>query len=235
MPDTNTLYEGYQDWKSWEDLFVYTADQAGYFVAELADLKITDANVLEIGFGSGSCAAWLEDQGARVSVTEISDRSCAAARDRGLEILPTDLPAVAGDHAGRFDTILAFDVFEHLDLETVGAYLDACAVMLKPGGKLLLRFPNAQSPFGLKHQAGDPTHLSELSEAVIKLMITSRPFEITRYNGSYLYPGKMFSLVWIKRSIRRLFQKAIGMTLRFVYASGIPYAPVAVIVLRKGA
>ena len=233
MSDTLDLYANYQYWKSWDDLFVCTTDHAGYFTAELADLKTADADVLEIGFGVGSCVVWLEKRGARISVTEISERSCAAARARGLDVLPPDLPSVATGHEARFDTIIAFDVFEHLDLETVGAYLDACATMLKPGGRLLLRFPNTQSPFGLKHQAGDPTHRSELSESVIGLMITRRPFEVTRYAGSHLYRGKPLSPVWAKRSVRRLMQKAIGGLLRFVYASGIPYDPVVVIVLQK--
>jgi 2-polyprenyl-3-methyl-5-hydroxy-6-metoxy-1,4-benzoquinol methylase len=134
--------------------------------------------------------AWLEDRGARISVTEISERSCAGAQARGLEVLPTDLPPVAGAHANQFDTIIAFDVFEHLDLNTVEAYLSACATMLKPGGRLLLRFPNAQSPFGLQPQAGDPTHKSQLSLSVLNLMNVSRPFRVTRYAASHLYLGK---------------------------------------------
>ncbi len=233
MTDTHARDESYQKWKSWDDFFVYTDDHAGYFEAELADIAIKEADVLEIGFGSGSCAAWMESQGARVSVTEISERSCAAARERGLDVLPSDLPSVANAHNERFDTVIAFDVFEHLDLDIVSAYLDACALMLKPGGKLLLRFPNAQSPFGLVPQAGDPTHRSELSKSVIRLMITRLPFEVTCYAGSHLYLGKPLAPVWFKRSVRRLLQKAIGGLLRFVYASGIPYEPVVVITLEK--
>lgn len=233
MNGTSDLYSYYQDWKSWDNLFVYTPDQDGYFTRELADLAIREADVLEIGFGSGSCVAWLEDRGARISVTEISERSCAGAHARGLEVLPAELPPVAEAHANRFDTIIAFDVFEHLDLDTVEAYLSACATMLKPSGKLVLRFPNAQSPFGLKHQAGDPTHRSELSESVISLMITQLPFEVTHYAGSHLYRGKPLSPVWFKRSIRRVLQILIGGLLSFVYASKIPYDPVVVLVLRK--
>ncbi|MEM7005564.1 MAG: methyltransferase domain-containing protein [Pseudomonadota bacterium] len=234
MPETDDLYDSYQEWKSWDKLFSYTADHAGYFAGELADLKTIDADILEVGFGAGSCVAWLESHGARVSVTEINEPLCMAARDRGLAVLASDLPAIAEDYADSFDTILAFDVFEHLELKTVAGYLDACTVMLKPGGKMLLRFPNAQSPFGLKHQAGDPTHLSELSGAVIELILTKRPLEVTRYAGSYLYRGKFLTPIWIKRSIRRLLQKAINGFLRFVYASDIPYEPVVVIVIRKG-
>jgi 2-polyprenyl-3-methyl-5-hydroxy-6-metoxy-1,4-benzoquinol methylase len=233
MNQTIDLYANYQTWKSWDKLFSYTSDHAGYFSAELADLKITEADVLEIGFGTGSCVSWMIEKGARVSMTEISDRSCAAARERGYEVLPADLPSAAGDYARRFDTIVALDVFEHLELDDVGRYLDACALMMKPGGRLLLRFPNSQSPFGLTHQAGDPTHKSELNLAVFQLMILHRPFEVVRYGGSHLYRGKPLTPVWVKRSLRRVLQKAIGSLLRFVYASGIPYEPVAVIVLQK--
>lgn len=233
MTDPHGLYDDYQEWKSWDRLFTQTADHAGYFAVELADLKTANADVLEIGFGSGTCVAWLVERGAKISVTEISERSCEAARARGLDVLPSDLPSAAHAHARQFDTIIALDVFEHLDLSTLSDYLDACAVMLKPEGKLLLRFPNAQSPFGLKHQAGDPTHRSELSEAVIKLLIASQPFEVTRYTGSYLYRGRPLTPVWIKRSIRRALQIAISGLLNFVYATRIPYDPVVVIVLRK--
>ncbi len=233
MNETTDLYAHYQNWKSWDDLFVYSTDHAGYFAAELADLAVDGADVLEIGFGSGSCVAWMSERGARASVTEVSDRSCSAARARGYDVLPADLPAAAADHADRFDTIIAFDVFEHLDLDTVGRYLDACATMLRPGGRMLLRFPNAQSPFGLMPQAGDPTHKSQLSLSVLELMIVNRPYRVLRYGSSHLHLGKWMTPVWAKRVMRRALQRVMNAVLNFIYASGIPYEPVVVIVLEK--
>lgn len=233
MNSSTNLYAEYHAWKSWDGLFVCTADQAGYFTTELADLKISDADVLEIGFGSGSCVAWMAKSGARLCVTEINERSCQAARDKGFDVLDMDIPSIAEDNTARFDSIIAFDVFEHLDLEDVARYCNACAIMLRPGGKLLLRFPNAQSPFGLKHQAGDPTHRSQLSQSVLKLLITPGPLRVVRYAGSHLYRGKPLTPVWAKRSLRRILQIALGRLLDFVYASGIPYEPVVVIVLQK--
>ena len=150
------------------------------------------------------------EQGTRIATTEISERSCEAAQNLGYDVLPADLSIAAKTNEGRFDTIIAFDVFEHLDLDTVGAYLDACAKMLRPGGKLLLRFPNAQSPFGLKHQAGDPTHKSELSLAVFKLLLARRSFKVLRYAGSAMYRGTALRPVWFKRSLRRVLQKMIN-------------------------
>lgn len=234
MTEPTDLYSNYDLWKSWDDqnMFVYSSDDSGYFSVELADLAIDGADVLEIGFGSGNCVAWLSERGARVSVTEIREKSRAAARARGYYVLPQDLPANAADHKNCFDTIIAFDVFEHLDIDTVGRYLDACAIMLKPGGRMLMRFPNAQSPFGLKPQAGDPTHKSCLSLSVMELMIVDRPYCVLRYASSYLYFGKIGPR-WVKRVIRRGLQKAINVLLNFIYASSIPYEAVVVILLEK--
>lgn len=233
MSEIKDLYTNYQDWKSWEEFFVYSPDQAGYYSAEFEDIAILDAEVLEIGFGSGSCVAWMKEQGANVSVTEISERACSAARALGLEVLSANLPDDEVDHLERFDTIIAFDVFEHLDLKAVGRYLDTCSAILKPGGRLLLRFPNAQSPFGLKPQAGDPTHKSELSLAVFQLLLMGRSYDVVRYGASYFHRGRPLTLIWLKRSIRRALQKSINRLLGFIYASGIPYEPVVVIVLEK--
>lgn len=233
--EQDNLYRDYHEWKDWVDLFTYTADHAGYFRYELRDLKVAGADVLEIGFGSGACLAWMSERGASLAGTELSERSCEAARARGIEVLPTNLPAAAAAHAGRFDTIVAFDVFEHLPMDAVSEYLAACETMLRPGGRLLLRFPNSQSPFGLYAQAGDPTHQVQLSCQVIELLSVERRLEVLRYGGSYLYTGPLFSPRGIKRRLRIAAQTAIGAVLRFTYATSIPYDPVVVVVLeRKG-
>lgn len=231
--NSNALYSSYQDWKSWETMFVYTADYAGYFATELADLKIRGGDVLEIGFGSGTCVSWMADHCATVSVTEISERSVDAARAKGYAVLPVDLPQAASDYRGAFDTIIAFDVFEHLGLEDVDRYLDACSTMLREGGRLLLRFPNSQSPFGLMHQAGDPTHKSQMCLAVLQLMTATKPLTVRRYGGSFMYRGKSLTLVWVKRCLRRGMQRVLHSLLRFTYGTMIPYEPVAVIVFEK--
>lgn len=228
-----SLYEHYQAWKSWDSLFTYTADQAGYFRGELRDVKVADADVLEIGFGSGSCLAWMRDRGARVFGTEYLEAACQAAVSDNVTILPPDLPSVASRHEGSFDTIVAFDIFEHLELAELRSYLGACETMLRPGGSLVLRFPNAQSPFGLQPQMGDPTHRSPLSRSALELLLPGMSFAVKRYGGSYRNVGKSLSPIWFKRKIRFALQDMISAALRFVYATSIPYDPVVVIVLRR--
>jgi len=54
---------------------------------------------------------------------------------------------------GHFDEIVAVDVFEHLKVD-IEEWLSECWRILKPGGQLTLRVPEASS----WHAMADPTH-----------------------------------------------------------------------------
>lgn len=226
------IYHGYETWKGWDRPFTYTAEEAVYFAGETSGTKIEDGDVLEIGFGSGSLLAWARDQGARVAGVEINPVLLAAARDFGVDLLPAELETVAGSNAGRFDTIIAFDVFEHFVLETIVARLRAAETMLKPGGRLILRFPNAQSPFGLVPQNGDPTHISALSRGVFEHLIQATEFRVARYAPSFRVPGGGLVKSLVRR-FRYVARDMIARSLNAIYAQNIPWDPVVVLVLRK--
>ena len=102
----------------------------------------------------------------------------------------------------------------------------------RPDGKLILRFPNAQSPFGLQPQMGDPTHRSALSRSVIELLITDLALTVSRYGPSYRFRGTSLGKKAI-RSIRFLLQTLITRCINLIYATNIPYNPVVIIVVRK--
>lgn len=237
--NTNTLtstklYENYHQWKGWRELFAYTPDSARYFVGELSGIAIAGAHVLEIGFGSGDFLQWASEQGANLVGTEINAASLEAARQRGIRLIDAQIERVADNYAGTFDTIVAFDVFEHFSNEEIVARIGAANIMLKNGGHLLLRFPNAQSPFGLVPQNGDPTHKSMLSLGALEPSIARFPFEIVEYRAAFTPLGGSLR-VSIVRMIRRWTRKAISKFLNFTFATQIPYDPVVVLILRKAA
>jgi SAM-dependent methyltransferase len=229
---TPDLYSNYENWKGWNELFLYTSDKADYFSGETRGLAVANADVLEIGFGSGDFLQWAIDRGARVAATEINTVLLDAAKKHGVELIDADIERIADRHAGRFDTIAAFDVFEHFSLDEVVTRLRAAEKMLKPGGHLLIRFPNAQSPFGLAPQHGDPTHRSYLSRDVFEQVIQSSAFAIARYNHPFRVKGRTPS-VFLARLARSLLRDLISRFLNFVYTTRIPYDAVVVIVLRK--
>ncbi len=232
--DPQSLYAGYEEWKGWHRPFTFTDDDSRYFAGEMRGIDVAGKRVLEIGFGSGSFLAWARARGAEVAGIEIIESLLEAARREGVELIDPAIEDIAGDHAGQFDVIVAFDVFEHFPLDVVVSRLAAARTMLKPGGHLVLRFPNAQSPFGLPPQNGDPTHRSALSRSVFEQLCQAIPFEFVRYTPSYRASGKGIAKR-IVRGLRGALRDGISWLLNFVYASNIPWDSVVVLVLRKPA
>jgi SAM-dependent methyltransferase len=222
----------YPAWKQWDRPFSYSEDDAAYFAGETRDLAITGADVLDIGFGSGSFLAWASERGARVAGVEINPVLQDAARERGVALLPSRLDEAARANAARFDTIVAFDLLEHLDREELAPALAAACAMLKAGGRLALRFPNGQSPFGLAAQHGDPTHRLALSKALLDFYLRGLPLDCVRYTGVYRIGGgglRRRAARWA----RGLLRDALGAALEAAYGFAIPWDPVVVLVLRR--
>lgn len=230
--DPQSLYSGYEQWKRWSRPFTFTDDESRYFAGEMRGIDVAGKRVLEIGFGSGSFLSWARTRGAEVAGTEIIKALLEAALLEGVELVDPAIENVANDYAERFDVIVAFDVFEHFPLDVVVSRLAAARAMLKPGGHLVLRFPNAQSPFGLPPQNGDPTHRSALSRSVFEQLCQLIPFEFVRYGPSYRAPGKGI-VKRIVRGLRGALRDGISMLLNFIYNSNIPWDSVVVLVLRK--
>lgn len=225
-------YFGYEHWKKWPETFRYTKEDGEYFSGELRGLRLRGAAILEIGFGSGNFLAWAIEQGARVAGTEINGRSLKLASDKGIELLNAEIEDFPERHAGRFDTIVAFDVFEHFEVDVVRRRLEAANTLLTPNGALLLRFPNSQSPFGLSPQNGDPTHRSALSRSAIEQLMQGTSFRVERYTSAFRIGGGSLGQK-LARRVRALMRDAIASILNFIYTQSIPWDPVVVIVLRK--
>lgn len=226
------LYAGYETWKGWTETFAFTAEEAEYFAGETRGVKIADADLLEIGFGAGRFLAWAHAEGARVAGTEINAALLEAARASGVEIVPPNIENQAHDHRERFDTIVAFDVFEHFSLAEIIARLGAAETMLKPGGHLLLRFPNGQSPFGLAPQNGDPTHKAALSRGIFEQLIQGTSLRVIRYAASHRIAGPSGGKR-LARALRGALRDAISTALNWIYAQDIPWDPVVVLALEK--
>jgi SAM-dependent methyltransferase len=116
-----------------------------YFGRELAPL-LNGASVLDLGcFTGGRSMSWIERYRLRgLWGIDVHPPFVAGAqlfaRERGA---PAHFVCAVGEAlpfaSARFDAILSFDVFEHVqDLERV---LDECRRVLRPGGRLLAVFP----------------------------------------------------------------------------------------------
>jgi SAM-dependent methyltransferase len=119
---------------------------------EFARGRIGSGRVLDLGCGSGYGTASLAGRGATVvGVDRIAPD--AASRASGAHFLRADIAALPLC-AGAFDLVASFQVIEHL--EDPGAYLDAIARFLRPGGAALLTTPNVLTSDGV-----NPYHVRE--------------------------------------------------------------------------
>jgi 2-polyprenyl-3-methyl-5-hydroxy-6-metoxy-1,4-benzoquinol methylase len=175
-------YANYNLWKSWpEDAFMRVSPiEASAFSADFEGISLQQSRFLDIGFGNGALLSWAQSRGAVIYGVEVLETSLERARKKGIPLLSSDLKDNLPQFSEFFDVIVAYDVLEHLAIPEVIRTLDVMAQMLKPGGKVMLRFPNGQSPFGRFLQHADHTHRSTLSEAILDQMTVSGPLTMSR-------------------------------------------------------
>ena len=226
------LYADYAAWKGWANPFTFSAEEGRYFEAELGGRKVGGLDVLEIGFGNGNFLGWARAQAARVSGSEVTSEAVEAARREGIPLIDPNFEQTDGLPVDSYDIVAAFDVFEHLDPDTIAGKLRAIAQALRPDGLLLLRFPNGQSPYGLAAQNGDATHVVALSRAKVEQYASGSGLITLAYGGAAVVRSGR-PAVDMARGTRRLLQRIHQRIIRFIYATDVELAPVVTHLLVK--
>lgn len=229
---TEKLYASYNDWKGWENPFSCPPEMALYYASEMRGRSLVGCDVLEIGFGNGEFLGFARDQGARITGSEITAAAIEAANAAGVPLIPGDFECQPDTADRAFDIIAAFDVFEHLEPAVIVAKLEAIARMLRPGGWLLLRYPNGQSPFGLGPQHADATHVTALSRPKIEQYASGTDLQTIAYSG-VARPRAPRMITNIVRRIRLGLRDCHMAALRFLYATDIELEPVVTHLLAK--
>ncbi|MFK7945207.1 MAG: class I SAM-dependent methyltransferase, partial [Paracoccaceae bacterium] len=208
-----------------------------YYTAELARSGVSGRglSVLEIGLGNGQFAAWCLARDHSYAGTEIDSELVDRAREAGLDahVAPDSLTAIWPDET--FDLVCAFDVLEHLTHDQIITMLGEIRSLLRPGGRVVARFPSGDSPFSLGMYNGDITHRSHLGWGAVRqicLEVGLEPVQIR-------HPVLPIKGLGLKRAIRRAMVAAMRWAIRGfvrqVYFGGTPRVvdPNMLIVLRK--
>ena len=121
-------------------------DYGGHVRAELIELLPAPlGSVLDIGCARGEAAPLLRERGAtRLTGVELNPAFAAAAGARYDEVLCRSAERELPWPPGSFDTILCYDVLEHL--VDPWAALAALAGRLASGGRIHISVPNARHP-----------------------------------------------------------------------------------------
>jgi 2-polyprenyl-3-methyl-5-hydroxy-6-metoxy-1,4-benzoquinol methylase len=139
-------------------------------------------NLLDYGCGTGHFLAGAKRAGWQVTGLEPNDRARHDATARvGLPIL--EATALAGLPAASFDVITLWHVLEHV--HTLNETLSQLLAALKPGGKLLIAVPNAES-LDAQHYRQDwasydvPRHLYHFVPATMRQLLAAHGLRVAQ-------------------------------------------------------
>lgn len=183
-PATNDPYSQWKGWATDGSFGRLGRGDADYFTREIREAVGTHrtvSDVLEVGFGDGVFLSYARDRGWKVVGTELSDVQIAAAREAGFDAHGPDYVAEMPKEC--VDLIVAFDVLEHIPQDDVVGFLSGLAERLRPGGRILLRYPNADTWLSNPLQHGDPTHVTEIGYYKMTYFAEAAGLRIVRYRG----------------------------------------------------
>lgn len=232
---TTADYDGYAEWKRWDPAqFMHCSTYTRrYFEGETTGLDLAGKRVIELGFGNGGFLRFAKDAGASVGGTELLAEARARAMERGVCVYMPDLSDAVAETAGAFDLVVAFDVMEHMTREQLLALFDTLAALLKSGGHVLARFPNAQSPLGCVSQNGDTTHRSALSAKVLTQILTGKPWTIVRAGNPYMVLDADSLTQRIGLQARHAARRGVEWAVNRLYGLDITLDPNVTVLLRR--
>ncbi len=207
-PTTKSLHRFYQTYlpeeessiESWEKMMKPVFRRA----ANLLTRYGSNGRLLDVGSGFGFFVAEMKNKGWDAVGVEISQKAIGYARDvLGLAVYPGPLERV-GFPGNHFDAVTGFYVVEHLPFPKT--FLRECYRVLKPGGRLLLRYPhttpikNLLRFLGVKNRLYDlPAHLCDFSPKMIQHCLEKIGFDKCQHSiGGYTLPedlGKRISSI----------------------------------------
>jgi 2-polyprenyl-3-methyl-5-hydroxy-6-metoxy-1,4-benzoquinol methylase len=174
----------------------------------LLDCVRDDMRVLEVGAGDRRMGDLLRSQRANVDYRSMDIDPHGEHDYRSLDEID-----------GTFDCVFAFEVVEHIDVESLPGWLTSLTRLLAPGGRLVLSTPNTYYPPAYLR---DVTHRTPLCYDELAALVASAGGRVVRINRVYHDP--------IHRKLMRRY--LFGWLFRMI---GIDFARQIVLVAEKPA
>lgn len=207
----------------WHDGTVEDYERFGRFYSDLLAPVLPkirrDHKLLDVGCGTGLLVYALKRAGYRdVTGIDISASQIALAVEKGLPCRQVDehyIHDLASSKPGSVDTVFLMDVLEHLEVSTQLEFLRAVRQVVRPGGRLILSVPNANSTFAMRWRHIDWTHRASFTEHSIEFALISAGFSSVYYHRYefggpirfpfiHKYSNWLLVIRWLFRTIRRI-------------------------------
>jgi 2-polyprenyl-3-methyl-5-hydroxy-6-metoxy-1,4-benzoquinol methylase len=141
--------------------------------------------LLEIGCSYGDFLGVARAAGWDAKGVEISTHASQVARSKGFTVY-RDFGRELSLRPGSIDVIAMWDVIEHL--MDVGEIIEQCVALLRPGGALIARTPDARALQGttgflgtayrhLAYPANTPEHVFHFTPETLSLLLTQKRFQ----------------------------------------------------------
>jgi SAM-dependent methyltransferase len=117
------------------------------------------ARILELGCGDGTLLSALRSAGYQnVMGVDLSPQAIALSKEKGVNVEEGDAAGYLTRSSQTLDCCIAVDIFEHMFKDELLVTLDLIHRRLADGGVLILRVPNAMTPWMGHYRYGDLTH-----------------------------------------------------------------------------
>jgi predicted TPR repeat methyltransferase len=136
--------------------------------------------ILDLGCGYGAILYELRSLGyAQLTGVDVSPEQVQQARELGFgDVHRQEISAfLAKTPDAAYDTIIAFDVFEHFAKQQIFDLFEQAHRLLPPGGRLIFHAPNAEGIFsGFIHS--DFTHEQPFSRGIVRQLAAAIGFRV---------------------------------------------------------
>lgn len=172
---------------------------------------------LDLPCGFGNFLYFLQRQGYKnITGYDLDPEQVRLARLLQLPASEGDAFTVLCDGNESYDCIAALDFIEHLNRNRAIQFLELCYSRLKPGGRLFLRVPCADGPFGARDRFNDLTHEWSMTSNVLRAMLEMIAYEEIeildeRPQPYSLLNGFRLVLFHIARIVANVFVIALGL------------------------
>jgi SAM-dependent methyltransferase len=217
----NLGYDNYIKWKGWLDknnsFFELNKEEESEFRKEFkaCNVEFENIRVLEIGYGSGKLLRFLYNNKCSITGVEIQKELIEAAVEKEIKVYGS-----IHDTVGKYDLIVGFDVLEHLSIDQLKDLFYQAEKKLDINGKMLFRFPNADSYAGLAAQNGDYTHVTAIGKSKLEQIIEPYGFKIDSFRGANENNNNIIRKIthWF---FRKLLIKLIGFNRPYFFSGNV--------------